>query len=148
MGSCRTAISGLHASPSKAEFAWSGTARPPRPKAASSLSIPQPHNWFPSARIFVNAINGFVQDSYKWSSRVTLEGGVRVEWNGTPTEAEGRFVAFDPTTTQLAHVGSGSYRSLYSQNWHVEPRIGFIIDPRSEEHTSELQSLRHLVCRL
>ena len=84
---------------------------------------------FPSARIFVNALNGFVQDSYKWSSRVTLEGGVRVEWNGTPTEGENRFVAFDPTTTQLVHVGSGSYGSLYGQNWHVEPRVGFIIDP-------------------
>ena len=84
---------------------------------------------FPSARIFVNAVDGFVQDSYKWSSRVTLEGGVRVEWNGTPTEAEDRFVAFDPTTAQLVHVGGGSYGSLYSQNWHVEPRVGFIIDP-------------------
>src|ERR1017187_2770920 len=62
---------------------------------------------FPSAPIFVNAINGFVQDSYKWSSRVTLEAGVRVEWNGTPTEAEGRFVVFNPATTQLVHVGSG-----------------------------------------
>src|SRR5437899_8434272 len=28
------------------------------------------------------------------------------------------------------------------------PAFGKIIDTRSEEHTSELQSLRHLVCRL
>src|SRR5262245_64549277 len=27
-------------------------------------------------------------------------------------------------------------------------KIRELIDPRSEEHTSELQSLRHLVCRL
>src|SRR5262245_64435541 len=27
-------------------------------------------------------------------------------------------------------------------------RFGVFVDPRSEEHTSELQSLRHLVCRL
>ena len=52
-----------------------------------------------------------------------------MEWNGTPTEAKDRFVAFDPTTAQLVHVGGGSYGSLYSQNWHVEPRVGFIIDP-------------------
>ena len=84
---------------------------------------------FPSARIFVNALNGFVQDSYKLSSRVTVEGGVRVEWNGTPSEAEGRFVVFNPATTQLVHVGSGGYGALYPQNWHVEPRVGFVIDP-------------------
>src|SRR5262245_64853454 len=36
-------------------------------------------------------------------------------------------------------------------NLKVEPECGFVrqvIKNRSEEHTSELQSLRHLVCRL
>src|SRR5436853_5837237 len=36
------------------------------------------------------------------------------------------------------------------QDWHRE-HVGSVKrggDPRSEEHTSELQSLRHLVCRL
>ena len=84
---------------------------------------------FPAARIFVNAVDGFLQDSYKWSSRVTLEGGVRVEWNGTPTEGANRFVIFDPATAQLMHVGTGGYGSLYGQNWHVEPRIGSVTDP-------------------
>jgi hypothetical protein len=76
----------------------------------------------------VNALNGFVQDSYKMTPRLTLTGGVRVEWNGTPTEGGNRFVVFDPTTAQLVHVGSGNYGSLYGQNWHVEPRVGFVAD--------------------
>src|SRR5947199_3831664 len=31
---------------------------------------------------------------------------------------------------------------------HFAPNVAGIRPPRSEEHTSELQSLRHLVCRL
>src|SRR5438045_4578504 len=39
--------------------------------------------------------------------------------------------------------------SLLGVNEHGSPaRIGAIPHRRSEEHTSELQSLRHLVCRL
>ncbi len=34
---------------------------------------------------------------------VTL--GLRYDWYGTPTEAENRFVVFDPTTDTLQHVG-------------------------------------------
>src|SRR5438045_7584074 len=43
-----------------------------------------------------------------------------------------------------------SKRSLWlSQNSYIEKVANeFIPDLRSEEHTSELQSLRHLVCRL
>src|SRR5262245_62523469 len=33
--------------------------------------------------------------------------------------------------------------------WNTNPSaIGLVVNGRSEEHTSELQSLRHLVCRL
>src|SRR5438045_5811970 len=42
-------------------------------------------------------------------------------------------------------------RSLFRQRWaSVRPlaRLGLDDECRSEEHTSELQSLRHLVCRL
>src|SRR5258705_9786705 len=37
-----------------------------------------------------------------------------------------------------------------SCDWHAvdERRMDEIVEARSEEHTSELQSLRHLVCRL
>src|ERR1035438_477361 len=42
-----------------------------------------------------------------------------------------------------------SCRSM-TRIWHISPYVPITIPPstRSEEHTSELQSLRHLVCRL
>src|SRR5262245_62930397 len=53
-----------------------------------------------------------------------------------------------PVSTAAAGIGGaeGSYRT--PPGWHrVHRRIGEGAE-RSEEHTSELQSLRHLVCRL
>src|ERR1039458_10819501 len=40
-------------------------------------------------------------------------------------------------------ICDAEHDDLISPNWHAG-----IVPPRSEEHTSELQSLRHLVCRL
>ena len=82
-----------------------------------------------SSRIFVNALDAFVQDSYKFSPRLTLQGGVRFEWNGTPTEGEDRFVTFNTSNDTLRQVGSTGYSELYGQNYFVEPRVGFVWDP-------------------
>src|SRR5262245_18153332 len=56
----------------------------------------------------------------------------------------------------LSHLPGGAVGFLIFVNFFVFFlaffldffEIAFIIVPRSEEHTSELQSLRHLVCRL
>src|SRR5262245_64681390 len=59
-------------------------------------------------------------------------------------------VGVDPDDV-LVDIGSGPGRVL---NWWLSQgfrnrMVGIELDPdRSEEHTSELQSLRHLVCRL
>jgi hypothetical protein len=82
-----------------------------------------------SSRIFVNAINTYVQDNFKASPKLTLEGGVRFEWNGTPTEGANRFVTFNTTTGSLQRVGSAGYSQLYPQNYFAEPRVGFVWDP-------------------
>ena len=83
-----------------------------------------------SSRIFVNMLGAFVQDSYKVTSNFMLEIGLRYSWYGTPTEAENRFVVFDPTTDSLNQVGSGSGPSkAYDQNaLNFEPRIGLSWD--------------------
>src|SRR5947199_2110510 len=47
------------------------------------------------------------------------------------------------TLQAMSATGMGAYWKMF------EPRVpGFVHIQRSEEHTSELQSLRHLVCRL
>jgi hypothetical protein len=81
------------------------------------------------ARVFVNALGFFAQDTYKLRPYLTLELGVRWEWNGTPTEAEKRFVVFDPATVSLVRVGSPGFANVYKQNArNFQPRVGFVWD--------------------
>ncbi len=59
-----------------------------------------------SSRLYVNAAGAFIQDNYKLNERLTLEYGLRFEWNGTPTEGENRLVNFDPATVSLIRTGT------------------------------------------
>jgi hypothetical protein len=84
-----------------------------------------------AARIYVNSIGAFVQDSWKIASRLTLDLGLRYDWFGTPNEAENRFVVFDPTSDSLVRVGAnGGPSHAYQENaLNFEPRVGFAFDP-------------------
>jgi len=52
-----------------------------------------------------NALEFFAQDSYKVTSALTLELGLRYAWNKTPNEAMDRFVNFDSRTASLVPAG-------------------------------------------
>ena len=80
------------------------------------------------SRIFVNAGGLFAQDGYKATSRLNLELGFRFDWNGTPTEAENRFVVFDAPTSSLIQQGTNGLNVVYNQNYNFEPRVGFAYD--------------------
>ena len=80
------------------------------------------------SRVFINALGLFAQDNYKVNTRLSLELGLRFDWNGTPREAENRFVIFDPATASLLQQGSNGVGSVYNQNYNVEPRLGFAYD--------------------
>jgi hypothetical protein len=75
------------------------------------------------SRIGVNALGGFAMDSWKLKPSLTLELGLRYDWNGTPTEARNRFVEFDPSTDSLVQTDQP-----YKQNHNIEPRVGFAWD--------------------
>ncbi len=81
-----------------------------------------------TSRIYTNAGALFLQDHYRVTQRLTLEAGMRFEWNGTPTEGENRFVIFDPGTVSLIQVGTHGVDSPYNQNYNFEPRAGFALD--------------------
>jgi hypothetical protein len=80
-----------------------------------------------SNRIWANALAAYAQDSYRLSENLLLEFGLRYEWNGTPVEAENRFVVFQSSVPSLAGVGtSGGPSKAYNQNaLNFEPRLGF-----------------------
>jgi hypothetical protein len=79
-------------------------------------------------RAYVSALGFFIQDSYKVTPHLLVEAGLRWEWNGTPKEAENRFVLFEPSTVSLDQVGTNGFSEPYKQNFNWEPRFGFTYD--------------------
>ena len=75
------------------------------------------------SRVFILASGAFVEDFYKLSRALTLQLGFRWEWNGTPAEAQDRFVNFDPATVSLVRQ-----HQPFQQNHNWEPRLGFAWD--------------------
>jgi hypothetical protein len=82
-----------------------------------------------SARVYSSSVGAFVQDNFKLTPRVTLEYGLRFEWNGSPVEGANRFIFFDPVAVTLTKAGTnGQGRAAYAQNYNAEPRLGFAWD--------------------
>ncbi len=83
-----------------------------------------------SSRVYADSTAGFVQDNYKATPTLTLELGLRFEWNGTPVEGENRFTIFNPSTVTLTQVGTNGLaaNAAYKQNYNLEPRVGFAWD--------------------
>jgi len=84
-------------------------------------------------RIYADAVGGFVQDNYKMTPNLTIEAGVRFEWNGTPLEGENRISIFNPTgsggpTLTQAGTNGLAANAAYKQNYNLEPRLGFAYD--------------------
>ncbi len=84
-----------------------------------------------SSRVYGNSLGAFATDAWKVTPTLTLSLGLRYDWYGTPTEAENRFVVFDPTTDTLQHVGqSGGPALAYNQSaLNFEPRVGLAWSP-------------------
>ena len=84
-----------------------------------------------SNRTYANAIGAFVTDAWKISPTFTATLGLRYDWFGTPTEAENRFVEFDPTTVSLVRVGvnGGPSKAFDESALNFQPRVGLAWDP-------------------
>src|SRR5215213_7291067 len=89
-----------------------------------------------SSAIIQNAFGFYVQDNFKARPNLTLELGLRYDWNMTPTERYDRFVVFDPATRSFVRVGSGIDKVYKENNKNVQPRVGIAWDPFNDGKTS------------
>ncbi|MFN7923286.1 MAG: carboxypeptidase regulatory-like domain-containing protein [Bryobacteraceae bacterium] len=78
----------------------------------------------------VNGLNFFVQDDFKVSPRLTLNYGLRWEYNGVPSEKYNRLAVYDFGKKQLIPVGTGGVDKIYDRILtNFGPRFGFVFDP-------------------
>jgi hypothetical protein len=78
-----------------------------------------------SSSIAQPALGFFVQDNYKVHPTLTLEIGLRYEWNMTPSERYDRFIVFDPGSASLLRVGTDLDKVYRENNKNIQPRVGF-----------------------
>lgn len=88
-----------------------------------------------SSSIAQGALGFFIQDTYKWRPDLTLELGLRYDWNMTPTERYDRFIVFDPKTVSLLRVGTHINEIYQQNNKNFQPRLGFVWDPSRRGRT-------------
>ncbi|HET6975664.1 MAG TPA: TonB-dependent receptor [Pyrinomonadaceae bacterium] len=78
-------------------------------------------------QIRTHSYNFFINDSYRITPRLTLNGGLRYEYNSPPVDAEDRANIYDVATRSLVRVGTnGVPRSGFeSDKNNFAPRVGF-----------------------
>ena len=78
-------------------------------------------------QIRTHSFNFFANDSYRITPRLTLNGGLRYEYNSPPVDAEDRANIYDVATGSLVRVGTnGVPRSGFEADKNnFAPRVGF-----------------------
>ena len=85
-----------------------------------------------ASKLLEPAFGLFVQDSYKLRPNLTLELGLRYDDNMTISEAENRFVTFDPVAVSLVQTDS----PYNANDKNFQPRVGFAWDPWGDGKTA------------
>jgi hypothetical protein len=80
--------------------------------------------------IRVTALGFFAQDDFKVSPKLTLNIGLRWEYNGVPSEKYNRIGVYDFSQKKVVQVGSGGLERPYDRQFsNFGPRFGFAYDP-------------------
>ncbi len=81
--------------------------------------------------------NVFVQDDWRVTPRLTINAGLRYEFNAPAVDADNRMRIYDRETNQLLDVGTGgvSRAGIASDGNNLAPRVGFSYDLTGEGDT-------------
>ena len=74
----------------------------------------------------------FVQDDVQLSRRLTINAGLRYQYDTSPTESHGRIANFDPVAGRLEPVGT---TLLNAPKLNLAPRVGFAFTPTTSAKT-------------
>jgi hypothetical protein len=75
----------------------------------------------------------FIQDSFRWSPRLTINYGMRWDYFGVPSERSNLFYGFDPT---VEGGGLNNVGQLYDKDYNnFAPRFGFAYDVTGKGRT-------------
>jgi len=81
----------------------------------------------------VSALGTFAQDDFRVSAKLTLNLGLRWEYNGVPNEIHNRLAVYDFAGNSLNRVGTnGVERPYHRQFTNFGPRFGFAYDPSGQ----------------
>ncbi|MFI5127010.1 MAG: TonB-dependent receptor domain-containing protein, partial [Candidatus Acidiferrales bacterium] len=90
-----------------------------------------------ASKILEPAIGLFAEDSYKIRPNITLELGLRYDYNNLITDSNNRFVEFIPTSVSLVQVGTNGLSQEYRPDKkNFGPRVGIAWDPWGDGKTS------------
>jgi hypothetical protein len=78
----------------------------------------------------VSALGLFAQDDFKVNGKLTLNLGIRWEYNGIPSEIHNRLGVYDFTARAVVPVGTNGVERPYNRQFtNFGPRVGFAYDP-------------------